>query len=242
MSDPIKIKEIYESEGVESWRVISDGACAFYATTSLLASAGFVDAISKIEDIEKHPPRVDIRHDGVTVRFITKSAAGYGLSRDDLDLARRVERVASDQGLSADPTAIQSLLVIPGAPDRASIMPFWRAVLGYEPRIDSPDEDLVDPHDRDAAFWFEQMDEPRADGGGAIHVAVWVPREQAQARIDAALAAGGRLVRDDSAPSWWTLAGATRSTSRRSPAATNRYRMGSAVGKRRRALNLRYSE
>ena len=51
------------------------------------------------------------------------------------------------------------------------------------------------------------MDEPRPGGGGAIHVAVWVPFEQAQARVDAALAAGGRLVRDRS-PSWWTLADA----------------------------------
>lgn len=52
----------------------------------------------------------------------------------------------------------------------------------------------------------EAMDEPRADGGGAIHIGVWVPREQAQARIQAALAAGGRMVRDEFAPSWWTLA------------------------------------
>ena len=42
--------------------------------------------------------------------------------------------------------------------------------------------------------------------GGAIHVAIWVPYEQAQARIAAALAAGGRMVRDEFAPSWWTLA------------------------------------
>ena len=76
-------------------------------------------------------------------------------------------------------------------------MPFWRAVLGYEPRRDSPDEDLVDPRGRGPAFWFERMDEPRPDGGGAIHVAIWVPYEQAEARIAAALAAGGRLVRDD---------------------------------------------
>ncbi len=107
--------------------------------------------------------------------------------------------------MAADPRAVQSLLVIPGAPDRAAVMPFWRAVLGYEPRADSPDEDLVDPHGRDASRWFKPMDEARPGGLGAIHLAVWVPLEQAQARIDAALAAGGRLVRDEHAPSWWTL-------------------------------------
>jgi 4a-hydroxytetrahydrobiopterin dehydratase len=52
------------------------------------------------------------------------------------------------------------------------------------------------------------MEEPRADGGGAIHFAVWLPYEQAEARVAAALAAGGRMVRDDFAPSWWTLADA----------------------------------
>ena len=46
------------------------------------------------------------------------------------------------------------------------------------------------------------------DGGGAIHVAIWVPYEHAEARIAAALAAGGRMVRDAFAPSWWTLADA----------------------------------
>ena len=52
------------------------------------------------------------------------------------------------------------------------------------------------------------MREPRGDGGGAIHIVVWVPYEEAEARIAAALAAGGRMVRDDFAPSWWTLADA----------------------------------
>jgi 4a-hydroxytetrahydrobiopterin dehydratase len=81
-------------------------------------------------------------------------------------------------------------------------------MLGYEPRADSPNEDLVDPHERGAPFWFEQMNQPRADGGGAIHIGVWVPSGQAEARVAAALSAGGRLVRDDFAPSWWTLADA----------------------------------
>ena len=111
-------------------------------------------------------------------------------------------------GLVAEPSAVQSLLVIPGATSPAEVMPFWRAALGYGPRRDSPAADLVDPRGRGPGFWFERMHEPRADGGGAIHVAVWVPYEQAEARIAAALAAGGRMVRDEFAPSWWTLADA----------------------------------
>lgn len=103
---------------------------------------------------------------------------------------------------------MQSVLVIPGAPDITRVMPFWRAVLGYAPRADSPDEDLVDPRDRGPAFWFEAMDEPRPAGDGAIHIAVWVPPAEAEGRVAAALAAGGRMVRDTFAPAWWTLADA----------------------------------
>jgi 4a-hydroxytetrahydrobiopterin dehydratase len=41
-----------------------------------------------------------------------------------------------------------------------------------------------------------------------VHVDVWVPHDQAEARVAAALAAGGRLVSDEHAPGWWTLADA----------------------------------
>jgi 4a-hydroxytetrahydrobiopterin dehydratase len=208
MANLISPKEFQESEGTGDWRVLSDGATAFFRTGSFAASARLVQAISELAGVDEHRPDVDVRRDGVTVRLITYEDNYYGMSGRDVDLARRISATAAALDLSADPSAVQSLLVIPGAPVTADVFPFWRAVLGYEPRLDSPDEDLVDPHNRTPAFWFEQMDQPRPDGGGAIHIAVWVPYEQAQTRIASALAAGGRMVRDEFAPSWWTLADA----------------------------------
>ena len=206
--DGITPREFHEADGTDDWRILAEGACAFLRTGSFAESARLVDAISRLTDVEDHPPDVDVRRDGVTVRLITISDDWYGPSRRDLELARRISATARELGFAADPSALQSFLVIPGAPNATDVMPFWRAVLGYEPRDDSPDEDLVDPHMRGPSFWFEPMDEPRADGGGAIHVAVWVPPEQGEARVAAALAAGGRLVRDEFAPAWWTLADA----------------------------------
>ena len=208
MTDQLSPQQFRESEGVEDWRVLGDGACAYFRTGSFAASARLVGAIGALPGVEDHSPDVDLRRDGVTVRLITITEDHYGLSTGDVELARQISAVARGLGLAADPSAVQSLLVIPGAAVTAEIMPFWRAVLGYEPRRDSPDEDLVDPRGRAPGFWFERMEQPRPDGGGAIHVAVWVPREQAEARIAAALAAGGRMVRDEFAPSWWTLADA----------------------------------
>jgi 4a-hydroxytetrahydrobiopterin dehydratase len=208
VSDAIAMKTADFLAAAPDWRIVSDGAVAFYPTGSLAASAKFVDALAQIAGLGEHQFGVDIRGDGVTVRVVTLREDMMGLTGRDLELAQAISSAARAHGLTADPAQVQSLLIIPGAPDIKAIMPFWRTVLGYAPRPDSPDEDLVDPHDRDAAFWFETMEEPRGDGLGAIHIAVWVPIEQARARVDAAIAAGGHLVRDDFAPAWWTLADA----------------------------------
>lgn len=204
---PIPPSAFEGADGLEGWRVLSEGGCAYFPTPSFAASAAFVRDIAALDDVDGHPPAVDIRRGGVTVRLVTATADHYGMTELDVEISRRISAVAREHGLDADASALQDLLVIPGAPSDAAILPFWRAVLGYEPRPDSPEEDLVDPHDRGPAFWFESMDEPRGDGGGAIHVAIWLPREQAEARVAAAVAAGGRIVRDFS-PSWWTLADA----------------------------------
>ena len=206
MTDHISAREFRESEGVEDWPVLSEGACTYFRTGSFAAGARLVQAISEFAGIDDHGPDIDLRPDGVTVRLITITDDYFGMSRRDVELAKQISAVARDQGLSADPSAVQTILIVPGAPDTAAVTPFWRAVLGYEPRGDSPDEDLVDPRTRGPAFWFEAMDEPR-QGGGAIHIAVWVSYEQAEARVAAALAAGGHLVRDHG-PEWWTLADA----------------------------------
>jgi 4a-hydroxytetrahydrobiopterin dehydratase len=206
MNDRITARQFREAEGTGDWPVLSDGAYGFFRTGSFTAGARLIAAIAALPAIEDHRPAVDLRADGVTVRIITIADDYYGMSTRDLELARQISGLARDLGISADPSAVQSVLIVPGAPNTAAVMPFWRAVLGYEPRGDSPDEDLVDPHDRGPAFWFETMAEPR-QGGGAIHLGIWVPYEQAEARVAAALAAGGHLVRDRS-PSWWTLADA----------------------------------
>jgi 4a-hydroxytetrahydrobiopterin dehydratase len=199
--------EFLADDGVRDWRLVSDGAVARYRTETLEDGTRFGAAIAALPGAEEQALWIDVRRDAVTVRLLTITESDASLSRADLDLARRISTAAQAAGLAADPSGIQSILLVPGAPDIAAIQPFWQAVLGYEPRLDSPAEDLVDPRERGPAFWLEEMDAPRADGLGAIHVAVWVAPEIAQARIAAALAAGGRMVRDRG-PSWWTLADA----------------------------------
>jgi 4a-hydroxytetrahydrobiopterin dehydratase len=205
MTDRIFSSQFHAADGAEAWRVLPEGAHAFFRTDSFAASARFVEAISGLVG-NGDAPHVDIRGDGVTVLLGAFKGENFGLVRRDLELARDIAAAARDMGLKADPSGIQSLSVIPGATERRAIMPFWQGVLGYVPRPDSPDEDLVDPHDRGAPFWFEEMDELRADGAGSIHVVVWVPWDQAEARVASGIAAGGRLVRHVVEEGFWTLA------------------------------------
>ena len=206
MSDKVSPQQFQDADGTQDWRVLGERAHAYFPTSSFAEATRLVDAICQLPGIEDHQPDVDIRPDGVTLRLLTKEPEGFGMTLRDVAAAKATSGAAKGLGLKADPSAVQSFLVVPGAAAVAEVMPFWEAVLGYVRRADTPDEDLVDPRNRNANFWFERMDELRADGGGAIHVAVWVPIEQAQARVDAALAAGGHMVRDKYAPSWWTLA------------------------------------
>jgi 4a-hydroxytetrahydrobiopterin dehydratase len=205
MTERINSRQFHGAAGAEAWRLLPEGAYAFFRTESFAASVRFVDAISGLIR-GGDEPHVDIRGDGVTVLLRAFKKDGWGLVQTDLDLARAVSSVAREMALSPEPTAIQSLSVIPGATDRRKIMPFWQRVLGYRPRPDSPDEDLVDPRERLAPFWFEQMDELRADGAGTVHLVVWVPWDQAEARVAAGITAGGRLVRHNPEELFWTLA------------------------------------
>lgn len=205
MSERIFAKDFQAAEGAEAWRVLPEGAMAVFRSDSFATSVRFVEAISRVV-APGHEPHVDIRGNEVAILLRAFKPDGYGLFQPDLDLARAIGTAATEMGLTADPSAVQSLSMIPGAPDRSTIMPFWQAVLAYRPRPDSPDEDLVDPHDRLAPFWFEEMDELRPDGKGSVHLVVWVPWDEVQARIAAALGAGGTLVRHNAEEMYWTLA------------------------------------
>jgi len=197
------MRRFHESEGVEDWRVVGEGACAYFRTGSFAAGARFVNAISELAGLDDHHPDVDLRHEGVTVRLITMTHDYCGLSERDLELARQISAKARELGVPADPATVQTVQVTIDAVDIPKVKPFWRTVLGYRDRADSP-EDLIDPRGRGASFWFQKIDAPDPEGN-RMHIDVWVPPGHAEPRIAAAIAAGGHLVTDKYAPAWWTL-------------------------------------
>jgi len=183
------------------WHVIRDAACTYFSTGSFEAGVAFVEAIGRLAAGANRHPDVDLRPEGVTVRVGTHVGR---LSETDVALAEAITRKARSLGIPIDLAGLQTVQVAIDALVIPDVLPFWRAVLGYR-QVD--DADLVDPRLAGPPFWFQQMDKPRPQRN-RIHIDVYVAKDEADARIEAALAAGGRIVSDAHAPEWWTLADA----------------------------------
>lgn len=146
---------------------------------------------------------VAVHRRGRLVTVTTWSPEDGGLTQADVDLANTVTALAGRAGaepVSPVPTGLVAIAI--DALDIPAVRPFWKAVLGYV-----GEDDLYDPTGLGPLVWFQQMDAARPQRN-RIHLDVQVAHEDALARLEAALAAGGHLVTDAYAPRWWVVADA----------------------------------
>ena len=183
--------------GVEDWRFLQ-GVSAYW-TGPWPHLVELVARTAALADDARLAAYVDLRPDGVTVR-LGPPDEGW-VARADLALAQQVQAAARALGLVADPAAVRDVQLTFDALDIRAVQRFWAAALAY---VEREETDLYDPLLRGPSIFLQQLDAPR-EQRNRIHVDVFVAHDQARARVDAALAAGGRLVRDR-APFWWTLA------------------------------------
>jgi 4a-hydroxytetrahydrobiopterin dehydratase len=198
------------------WRYLLGTLNASVAVRSL-AQASEVAAAAVAacgQDADAHL-RVDLRPD--RVELSVQARALNAATGRDAQLAHRIDAALAGLKLApADPTSaasprpVQALELAIDALDIPAIRPFWKAVMGYanEPGSDDGGQGaLVDPAGQLPAIWFQQMDSPRPQRN-RIHVDITVAHDEAEPRVRAALAAGGRLVDDSFARSFWVLADA----------------------------------
>jgi 4a-hydroxytetrahydrobiopterin dehydratase len=193
------------------WRYLLGTLCLSVPVGSLAqacAVAGTAAAAAG-PDADAHL-RLDLRPD--RVKLVIQTWAAGRLGPRDLDLARRIS-AGLPAPAGADGTGrsrgVQQLELAIDTLDAAAIRPFWKAVLAFvdAPGEEGPDAGLVDPAGQLPAVWFQRMDEPRPQRN-RIHLDVTVAHDAGPARVEAALAAGGRLLSDQWAPSFWVLADA----------------------------------
>ena len=191
--------------GLDDWRWLVGGLHARFATGDFATGLALADRIGAAAEEADHHPDLDLRYPVLAVRLVSHDVGG--VTERDLRLARRISELAADLEVAAEPGAIRVLELALDTADHAAVAPFWRAILGY---ADSPvhgDREVVDGDGRLTTLWFQGTDAhdvPRQ----RFHLDIVVPPEQAQERIDAALAAGGTLVTDRFAPAFWVLADA----------------------------------
>lgn len=189
------------------WRFLLGAIEATFTLGSFQQAADLVGRIAAAADEANHHPDVDLRPPD-TVHVVLTTHDAYGVTEADVDLAATISRLAADLATPGPPSALSRIEVAIDVMDGGAVLPFWRAVLGYENGEVRPDMgvvDIVDPRGVGPAFWFQQMDEPRTQRN-RIHIDVAVPHDVAEERIAAALAAGGHMVSDEAARSFWILA------------------------------------
>src|SRR5688572_21296459 len=192
-------QDFLAAEDVDDWVVLHGGAMAVFRVRSLGEAARLAEAVAKVPGLEGSGVLLTIADARLTVRL---SRDLWRLELRHVELARAVSAVARAHGAVADRAAVQEVqLAIAAKPDAIDIG-FWRAVLGYVPMAD---DNAVDPLGHGSTIWMQELAEAKPLRH-AMHLDVTVAREHVEARLGAALAAGGRIVDASHAPSHWTLA------------------------------------
>ena len=195
----------WEGTGTEDWRLVFS-AIACYPTAAPRGAVALAEAVAALADDAGLPLGIDIRPGLVTI--------DTGKDRWEMDegyrpLAVTVQEAARSLGLTADVTLPRFVQVGIDAVDIPAVRAFWRAALGYEDDPRPGVTDLVDPRRLNAVLFLQDLDpsdEARRAQRNRIHLDLFVPHDTAADRVAAAVAAGGRVVREAPDAGSWTMA------------------------------------
>ena len=196
---PLRGQEILDA-GLDGWRKVLDKIIVRFETGDFNTGAALVTRIAEAADEANHHPDVDLRYPHLTVSLSSHDVGA--ITARDIRLARRISELAGEAGVTASAEAPDVLELALDTPDHEAVKPFWQALLGYDSK---QADDLVDGADRTPSVWFQKTDSDAPDRQ-RWHLDVSVPHDVAEARIQAAIDAGGTLVDDSRAPAFWVLA------------------------------------
>ena len=206
MSEPrqvLRYPQIQE-EGLADWRFFLMRLHARFSAGSFTKGLELVTRITGAAEAADHHPDVVLTYPHVDVDLHSHDV--HGVTSRDVDLARTISAIAAELGIEATPRDVSGLELALDVPDADEVKPFWAAALGYRGGQDAPD--VIDPGGRNNTLWFQEAPDAMGEVQQRFHLDIVVPREIAEERVAAAVAAGGRLVTDEYAPAFWVLADA----------------------------------
>jgi hypothetical protein len=176
-------------ESTSDWSVLFGGMACYPGGSVALATeaAGLADAAGI-------PLMIDVRPEGV----VFDSGKDLWEKNGFAELAAGIQATARAAGLTADNTQLRFVQALIDAVDVASVREFWRIVLGYVP---APDNfDLYDPRQLNPVILFQPMDATdteRRRQRNRIHLELLLPADQLATRVEAGVAAGGRILGEE---------------------------------------------
>ncbi|BBH71070.1 hypothetical protein ACTI_77550 [Actinoplanes sp. OR16] len=190
-------REIVE-QAPDGWVYLLGSLRTRLRTGSFGTGLSLVNAIGAAAEAADHHPDLDLRYTWVDVRLISHDVGA--VTGRDLRMARTIADLAAQAGVPLERAGLAGLEFALDTPEIGKVLPFWEAVFGGE----KGDDELKDPSGSLPTLWFQRSggDEPRQ----RWHPDLWVDPSEVRGRIEAAIAAGGSLVSDEQAPSFWVLA------------------------------------
>jgi len=203
MSEKLTGQAILDA-GLDDWRLLMRELRAHFVTGDFATGLAFVNLVGAAAESANHHPDLDFRYGAVRISLTSHDTGG--VTRRDVAMAREISAIAAELGLVTRPDTVELLELALDTADQAAITPFWRAILGYQDSAAVPDE-VSDPAGLLPTLWFQGTD-PHETPRQRFHLDIHVPHDVALVRLEATLAAGGTLVSDADAPSFWVLADA----------------------------------
>lgn len=206
MSDPkqrLTPRDVVD-QGLADWRQLLGKIRARFRTGDFATGLALVQRIGEAAEAANHHPDVRLSYGEVIVDLSSHDVGG--ITSRDIDLARRISELAAEAGAQADPAGLAQLELGLDTARGAEHAPFYAALLGGA--VDNGE--AVDPSGQVPTVWWQEPDEdgpalPESDVQQRWHFDVWVPVDEGERRVRAAIEAGGRLVSDAAAPSYWVL-------------------------------------
>jgi 4a-hydroxytetrahydrobiopterin dehydratase len=191
-------RDFLSADDLDDWVILHGGPTAVFRVGSLQEAARLAAAVAAVPGLG---PRtlLTAAADRLTVKLTREM---WGTEAKHVEVARAISAVAGEHGAAADRSAVQEVQLAVAAKPEAIDLGFWRAVLGYAPLHE---DNCIDPNGQASTVWMQDLD-PEKPLRHAMHVDVSVARDHAEARLAAAVEAGGVVVDDSGAPGAWILA------------------------------------
>ncbi|SDK15939.1 VOC family protein [Streptomyces indicus] len=169
-------------------------------------AAAFVSAVAQVAATAGHAvPEIRLAGGAVDLLLYTVAPdGGRWIMPRDLELARLISGLAAKFQLRAVPAEVTQVELALDAADFNASGPFWSALLTGD-ASNTVHDSVFDPACRVPPLWFQGTD-PHETPRQRWHLDVWLAPEVVEARIAAAVAAGGTVVDTSGAPAYTVLA------------------------------------